>query len=184
MADDEDHRQPWCRATIMGRTITLNPWTPALIRGRPAAMALERLAAMGVALADLYAEREPGDEELLVQLAWRSARWAATDETLLDSAQIVGYRRVWLPERLVDRDAARAPVGSAQTTCPTCRLEWRDETPELWDAVRTAGVFPGSCPAYGGSLPQWRVVDAGPGGTADERAGHTTDDPVEAGRPR
>jgi hypothetical protein len=154
---DDDRLMPWCRATIAGDALTLNPWTPQLIRGGPAAMSLERLHATGVALADLYAEGEPGDEELFVRYVGRSPRTAATDAALLAWARTVGYRRVWLPGRVVDLDVADAPVGPAETACPTCGLEWRDDTPEFWHGVRRAGAFPGYCLACGGSLPEWRV---------------------------
>jgi hypothetical protein len=164
---DESRLMPWCRATIAGDAVTLNPWTPQLIRGGPAAMSLERLAATGVALADLYAEGEPGDEELLVRYVAHSLRSAATDAALVAWARTVGYRRVWLPAGVVDLDVAQAPVGPAATACPTCGLEWRDDTPEFWLGVRSAGAFPGFCLACGGSLPEWRVVaEAGAGDPA------------------
>ena len=148
---------PWCRATLAAGAVTLNPWSPALIRGGPAAMSLERLAERGVALADLFAEGDPGDEELFVRYVAR-LRTDESDATLLDWARTVGYLRVWFPDRVVDLDPCEARRGLAETTCTTCGLEWRDDTDAFWNCVLTGGAFPGSCLACGASLPEWRVV--------------------------
>jgi hypothetical protein len=155
---DDDRLSPWCRATITRDSVTLNPWVPALIRGGPASMALERLAEHGVALADLYADGEPLEEELVVRYVARS-RTQASDATLLAWAETVGYRRVWLPDRVVDLEPAEGDLGLAQTTCRTCGLQWRDDTPEFWEGVRHAGAFPAFCMACGSSLPEWRAIE-------------------------
>jgi hypothetical protein len=155
MADDP-LPHPWARATIARGTVTLNPWYPALLRGGPAGMALGRLARRGVALADLTAEGEPYQEELLVRYVG-ATRTPEADAALLDWAQLVGYRRVWLPDRVADLDPVEPDLGAAETACRTCRSTWRDEGPEFWDGVRHAGAFPSFCPACGSSLPEWRV---------------------------
>src|SRR5687767_9897928 len=136
--DAEQQSQPWCRATIVDGTVTLNPWTPYLVRGGPGAMALEGLAAHGVVLLDLFAEGEPGDEELTARYVCRSPRSAEAEEALTAWAALVGYRRIWLPDRVLDLDPAACDVGLAEARCPTCRLEWRDETPDFWTGVRAA----------------------------------------------
>jgi hypothetical protein len=173
---DDDRLLPWCRATIAGDAVTLNPWTAQLVRGGPAAMSLERLHDTGVALADLFADGEPGEEEVIVRYVAQSPRSAATDAALVAWAQTVGYRRVWLPGRVADLDVAAAPLGTAETACPTCGLTWRDDTPEFWRSVRHAGAFPGFCLACGGSLPEWRVVEPAPTGA------RTTQDLARSGR--
>ena len=155
--DLDDQLNPWCRATVAGDAITLNPWTPMLLRSGPAAMTLERLSERGVALADLYAEGEPCEEELFVKYVAR-LRTETSDDALVAWAQTVGYRRVWLPDRVIDLDPAEADVGLAETSCRTCGLEWRDDSEAFWSTVRTAGAFPGFCLACGSSMPEWRVV--------------------------
>lgn len=162
--DHDDRPAPWSRATIGPDGLTLNPWSPSLIIGGPAVMSLERLAERGIALADLYAEGEPGDEELFVRYVART-RTAASDEALLEWARTVGYRRVWLPERVVDLTAPVAEAGIAETRCRVCTLQWRDDTLEFWHGVRMAGAFPGFCLACGASLPEWTVRS---GTTAEE----------------
>ena len=160
----DDCSNPWCRATISCDGITLNPWTPQLIHGGPAAIALERLAGTGVALADLYAEGPPGDEELFVRYVSHSPRDEASDSAVIEWAHTVGYRRVWLPDRVIDLDVAQARIGPAETTCRTCGLTWSDDTPEFWRQVRSAGAFPGYCLGCGASLPEWRLAPAGADG--------------------
>ena len=156
--DDLADDLPWCRATIAGGTVTLNPWTPQLIRGGPAAMTLERLEDHGVVLVDLLSDGEPGEEELTVKYVSRSPRSADAEEVLIAWARTVGYVRIWLPDRIVDLDPADVPLGVAEITCPTCKLDWRDDTAEFWMRVRGAGAFPGFCLACGGSLPEWHVA--------------------------
>ncbi len=147
---------PWCRATIAGGAVTLNPWNPRLIRGGPPAMVLERLGG-DVAIADLFAAGEEG-EEIVVRFVSRSPRPEVAVEALLAWARTVGYRRVWLPDRVVDLEPERERPRVAEVVCPTCGLEWRDDAPEFWCRVYSAGAFPGFCAACGGSLPEWRVL--------------------------
>ena len=158
--DEHGHASPWCRATIAGGTITLNPWTPALIRGGPAGMALAPLRERGIALADLTAEGEPYEEELFVRYV-RQTRTPEADATLLAWAQTVGYLRVWLPDRVVALDRVSAELGVAEVSCRTCGLTWQDDGPDFWQCVRGAGAFPAFCLACGSSLPEWSVVAGG-----------------------
>ena len=155
----EHDLQPWCRATIAGGKVTLNPWAPSLVRGGPAAMVLRDLAGRGIALADLHAEGEPLEEELLVRYV-ADTRTTEADEALVRWAHVTGYVRIWLPGRVVELEPATAPCGPAATTCPTCGLRWHDGTPEFWAGVRRAGAFPAFCVACGGSLPEWEPEDA------------------------
>jgi hypothetical protein len=154
MHDDSTDDLPWCRATIARGTVTLNPWSPALITRGPASMVFEDLAE--TAIADL---RTLGDDdsELLVRFVSRSPRPACAIDTLVAWAGTVGYRRIWLADRVVDLDVPDRELGLAEVTCPTCGLEWRDDTPEFWGHVHRAGAFPGFCMACGGSLPEWEV---------------------------
>jgi hypothetical protein len=73
-------------------------------------------------------------------------------------ARAVGYRRVWLPDRLVPIDSP-AQMGRASVRCPTCRARWRERDPSFWHEVRSSGHFPWVCPVCGGDLPQWDVVE-------------------------
>ena len=158
--DDESTPTPWARATIARGTITLNPWSPHLVRGGPLQMVLDRLD--GVVLADLTSHFDEDEEELIVRFVSPSPHPPEAVDALVAWAGTVGYRRAWLPGRVVDLEAPGGPIGAASVDCPTCGLTWRDETPEFWRHVYTAGAFPAFCVACGGSLPEWHVEeDAG-----------------------
>jgi hypothetical protein len=74
-------------------------------------------------------------------------------EQLVAWAATVGYRRVWLDDAAVDLDDLPAHVARAAVRCPTCKLRWEDQRPDLWGVVRDSGWFLASCPPCGGSLP-------------------------------
>jgi len=153
--------RPWCRATIHRGRITLNPWRPVLIRGGPAAMALEPLAAHDVAVADLHL---PAEGELEVRFVPGSPRPPGTADAILAWAANVGFMRVWLPDRVADVEPDAEPLGCAEVRCPTCGLGWHDDSPDFWAAVHAARSFPGWCAACGGSLPEWHNAGRAHGG--------------------
>ena len=146
------------RATIAGGQVTLNPPLTGTITGGPAAMALARL--QGVVIVDL---RHAGqdDRELVATVPPNAPPLrAAARRVLADWAALVGYRRLWLADRVLELDPP-PPVGTATVRCPTCASEWADSSEAFWAVVRANGHFPGYCPACGGSLPEWRRVGAG-----------------------
>ncbi len=157
---------PACRATIRAGTVTLHRWNPGMAPRGPLKAGLGHVRA---ALADLHRD---GDELIVAPV--RGVPWhELAEHALLRWAEIVGYRRVWLPGRVVDLGDALTTLGWAQVTCPACGARWEDGTVEFWEAVRRDGWFPGGCLACGGSLPEWAVVPAGPGcGAAAARGGH------------
>ncbi|MGI9021542.1 MAG: hypothetical protein ACR2G3_12635 [Solirubrobacterales bacterium] len=78
------------------------------------------------------------------------------EKTLVAWAAITGFRRVWLPRRMIELDEPTA-TATATVKCPTCGLRWREEGPDFWAEVRRQAEFPGRCPVCGGTLRQWRV---------------------------
>ena len=106
------------------------------------------------------------DGELLVTFVPRDGANDWARHALLEWAARVGWRRVWLDDRVVDLGEQPAVIGRARVRCPTCGMRWEDERPEFWDHVRGDGWFPPSCLACGGSLPEWEIDDA----AAHERA--------------
>jgi hypothetical protein len=160
--DDDTHGDPdiepvrdrFLRATIADGAITLNPPLSGTITGGPASMTFARLK--GVAIVDL---RFTGgdDDELVATLPPNAPRLdRAARRVLADWAALVGYRRLWLPDRVIDLDPP-PPVGTASVRCPTCTSVWADDSARFWTVVRKCGHFPGFCPACGGSLPEWRL---------------------------
>jgi hypothetical protein len=142
---------PICRATVRDGAVTLNRWTPGLRGHGPEPAGFRAISA---AIADL---RVHDDRELIVTPVPRAPWTGEAEETLLRWAALVGYRRVWLPGRVVDCEDALAPVATAATDCPTCGAHWEDGTVAFWTQVRATGWFPGTCLACGGSLPEWSI---------------------------
>jgi hypothetical protein len=97
-------------------------------------------------------------DELIVTPVPRVLWTADAEETLLRWAPTAGYRRVWLPGRVVTFDEV-ASLARAVVDCPGCGAHWEDESPSFWERVRADGWFPGRCPACGGSLPEWSVTE-------------------------
>lgn len=147
--------EPFLRATIAGGRITLNPPLRGTITGGPASMTLARLH--GVVLVDLRHAGED-DDELVATVPPNAPRLtAAARRTLARWAALVGYRRLWLPDRVIELDPSAAPR-TAAVECPTCTATWSDGSESFWAMVRANGHFPGYCPACGGSLPEWRAM--------------------------
>ena len=101
-------------------------------------------------------------DELIVTPVPRAPWDAQAEDALLRWAPTAGYRRVWLPERVVTFDGP-PPLGQARVDCPSCGARWEDGSANFWDRVLSDGCFPGRCPACGGSLPEWSVITAADG---------------------
>jgi hypothetical protein len=147
--------EPFLRATITQDRITLNPPLRGTITGGPASMTLGRLE--GVVLVDLRHAGEDDDELVASVPTNAPPMTAAARRTLTRWAALVGYRRLWLPDRVLELD----PPGSRRTAaveCPTCTATWSDGSDSFWATVHANGHFPGYCPACGGSLPEWRAM--------------------------
>jgi hypothetical protein len=145
-----DTETPTCRATIRDGQLTLNPWNPVYLGYGPEPAAFHTINA---ALADLTML----DDELIVVPVPRTPWNASAEEVVLRWAPAVGWRRVWLPGRVVTFGDP-APLGRALVDCPACGARWEDENPRFWERVRSRGWFPPRCLACGGSLPEWTVV--------------------------
>ena len=147
---------PFARATISATRITLNRWMPGLLDGGPGGMVLKGLR-RGVVLADLIAG--DNEAELIVRFIPRGSATDAARDLLVEWAGTVGWKRLWLDDRVLDLSDVRATIGRAGVSCPTCGVAWHDDRPEFWDQVREDGWFPGCCIACGGSLPEWSASD-------------------------
>jgi hypothetical protein len=156
--DDTGLEGEWfLRATIAHGELTLNPPLRGTITGGPAAMTLARLR--DVVLVDLRHAGEEDDELVATVPPNAPGVDRAARRVLTEWAALVGYRRLWLPDRVVELDPP-PPVGTATVRCPTCASVWADSSPDFWALVRRNGCFPGYCPACGGALPVWRPARA------------------------
>ena len=173
-SDDRAHDDPGCdrflRATIADGEITLNPPLSGTITGGPASMTFARL--QGVAIVDLRFAGADGDEVVATVPPNAPRLPRAARRVLAAWAALVGYRRLWLPDSVVELEPP-PPVGTASVRCPTCTSVRADDSARFWTVVRESGHFPGFCPACGGSLPEWRLARPGAprGGAAGRRAG-------------
>ncbi len=72
-------------------------------------------------------------------------------------AREVGYRRVWLPDDVVELPGPAPVEEVADVRCTGCRGVLCDTGEHFWEHVRASGRFPTACPLCGCDLPQWRV---------------------------
>jgi len=145
---------PLFRAIIKGDVLTLVPPYNAVRGSEDIRRHLEQPVNSGLALADLTTDpRTDGRKDLIVAPHGEVSENA--QEVLVRWAEAVGYRRVWLPDRVVDLDFP--PLYVAEVTCPTCGFHQRGEGIEFWASIRDRGSFPGMCELCGGILPQWHV---------------------------
>ena len=152
MDENGNTQRPFARACIRTGRVTLNPWNPRMIRGGPMAMHMRRVRA---ALVDLF---QVDEDELIVEPVARS-RFSSEDAGVIVAwARRVGYRRVWLPDEVIELEGEPAG-GAAKVLCRSCGARWEDESHNFWLRVREQGHFPGYCPACGGSLPEWELSE-------------------------
>jgi hypothetical protein len=171
LGDDGDGRPaPTWRATIRGRRLMLTNWAPWLVHGGPQTKLLTEREQAGFTIADLTVHGQD-DDEVSVRFYAVGTEVERAEELLIEWATRVGYRRLWLPDRLVAIEPQPDKLGTASVRCPTCRAVWQDSSPEFWLTVKRGSVFPKWCPVCGCELPQWDVRDARHRRRARRRAG-------------
>lgn len=163
MNDQETLTRPHARITIVGETLTVTRYDPAL--ARPGAMPSAEAKERSVAIVDVAYLGEPGVHELVVTAESPEGLSDEARAVLIDWAKTVGLRRVWLSDQVIDLSDEVAEAGTASVQCPTCLAEFAAGGFSFWRAVRSCGFLPTACKACGGLLPQWDV--AGDGGQED-----------------
>ena len=116
-------------------------------------MTFARLA--GVAIVDLRGSGVDDDELVATVPPNAPPLDRAARRVLADWAALVGYRRLWLADRVLDLDPP-PPVGAVDGAVPDVHVGVGGLAPGFWAVVRENHHFPGFCPACGGSLPEWR----------------------------
>lgn len=159
MNDQETLTRPTARITIVGETLTVTRFDPAL--ARPGAIQNELAEERGVAIADVAYLGEPGAHELVVTAGSPEGLSDEARAVLIDWAKTVGLRRVWLSDQVIDLSDEVAEVGTASVQCPTCLAEFTGNGFSFWQAVRSCGFLPTACRSCGGLLPQWDVAADG-----------------------
>jgi hypothetical protein len=117
------------------------------------------------------------DSEVIVRFLSEGRSREDADAALCRWARRVGYRRVWLPDRVVTLDPEPEVSRRAEVRCRICGSRWHDSTPEFWQMVRGMGTFPKWCVICGWELPQWEIASEKPGveGRDRTRAATRTD---------
>lgn len=151
---------PSHRAILTRSDLTIVRWWPNLLHPGPCGEPLDRVVRKGIAVADLVVldDGDPPPEELIVRFLVPGSGTPEARDRLADWAELVGYRRVWLPDELRALDPAARPVTTVATRCRTCSATWRDGSPDFWAMVRNRRLFPDRCRVCGSTLPQWRPV--------------------------
>ena len=159
---------PTWRATITRSRLTLTNWAPFLITNGPLGNLFDGRRRAGVTIADLTVLDE---DEISVRYWSEGGDREEANEVLLTWAEDVGYKRCWLPDRII-AELRHVPERFSRATvrCPTCRARWSDGTPEFWATVRKSRVFPKWCPMCGCEMPQWTVAEPDPA-TESEQTG-------------
>lgn len=157
---DTDHAfdPPSWRATIRDGRLRLTNWAPWLISGGPLTTLLDARRHAGVAIVDLTVIGEDDGREIITRFHSDGRDLDAAEQMLTDWADSLGYRRIWLTDRVRELDGTSPADRRARVCCGSCRGYWSDGSPEFWAMVCGAGVFPLWCPACGCELEQWRVV--------------------------
>jgi hypothetical protein len=152
---------PDFRLTVHRRRVLAIDWHPWLVSGGPMTTMLAERGRAGVAIADLTVIRE---DELATEAIVRflTGDRPAARTTIAAWAGAVGYRRLWLPDDVVELPGPAEAM--ARTRCGACRARLCDDGPEFWQHVRSVGRFPAGCPLCGADLPQWRVCQEARGG--------------------
>jgi hypothetical protein len=158
--EDAEPPAPTYRVTIRSHGLMLTDWAPWLAGNGPSTNLLREREEAGVAIADLTLVGDC-DREIAVRFYADGGDRASAERAILRWARAVGYRRVWLSNRLEELKPSPEQIGTAQVRCPSCGVVWRDSSPEFWLVVRDQGAFPKWCAICGRELPQWSVRPSG-----------------------
>lgn len=150
----EPESPPTWRATIRAGKLMLTAWTPWLFTSGPVASLLPSDARTPVTIADLTIHGRDNDE-ISARFCLRREPYEKAEDILVEWARQVGYKRFWLPDRLLELERDPEALTRASVRCDICRAKWSDATPEFWLIVRASKAFPRWCPACGCELPQW-----------------------------
>jgi len=145
------------RATVSGSRIQLVS-LGALLAGTdsPVGTMFAEVEEAGVTIADLATSGDDDSGELTV--TFLAAGDPGAEEALTRWAGLVGYRRIWFPDRVVDVGNGPRFMDKASVTCPGCRHVWTGGGRGFWIGIMSRRAFPAFCLLCGGDLPQWELL--------------------------
>ena len=146
--------RPDFRLTVRRGTVLAVDWNPWLVRSGPMTTMLHARGRAGAAIADVTVLHEDDVATEAVVHFLAGDRFEARS-AITGWARDVGYRRLWLPDEVVELPGPAE--AEAETRCRGCGVRLCDGGREFWRQVRMVGRFPCGCPLCGADLPQWRV---------------------------
>ncbi len=157
LGDDGDGRPaPTWRATIRGGRLMLTHWAPWLVQGGPQTKLLTERGQAGITIADLTVHGEDGRRGQRPLLRRRHASSSEAEEVLIEWATRVGYRRIWLSDRLVTIEPEPDKIGTRiGPLSRPARPPGATPRRSSGSRVKHSGLFPKWCPVCGCELPQW-----------------------------
>ncbi len=160
-AQDAGVPTPRLRATYRNARLLLTPHSDILAGDGPVLTMVAENGDRNVVIANLSEAEDERDGhsswELTVTPLTDGGLTAASERALLAWAEHVGYRRAWLPDRVVDLGARPHSRSIAEVRCDSCGQFWRHSGWDFWTNVAERRSFPTFCLLCGGDLPAWRV---------------------------
>lgn len=145
------------RAIIRNGRLTLTH-RPMFLQAKRTLNYARALQEAGTTICDLEIERGDMTSELIVRFVPAGSESEEAVETLLAWAELGGFERVWLPDRIIELGSTLVPDPATleAIACPTCGIEDTDFLTE--DAIamlRRRGHIPRLCPVCGEHKPEW-----------------------------
>jgi hypothetical protein len=145
------------RAIIRNGRLTLTH-RPMFLQARRTLTYARALQEAGTTICDLEIERSDHSSELIVRFVPAGSESDEAVETLLSWAELAGFGRVWLPDRIVELGSTLVPDPDTleAVACPTCGIEDGDFlTADALAMLRRRGHIPRLCPVCGEHKPEW-----------------------------
>ena len=146
---------PDLRVTVRRGRVRIIDWAPWLVTDGPMWTLVEARGRAGVAIADISVVRDEHVKAVEAVAAFLAGDTPDARHALTDWARDVGYRRLWLPDEVIELPGPTE--GLAEVRCTGCGARLADGHPRFWAHVHASGRFPTACPLCGCDLPQWRV---------------------------
>lgn len=148
------------RATYRDGRLLVLPRGDGLAEQGPILTMLEGSGCQGLVIADLAESSDNGPLggwELTVTVLTPDELSREAEAAILGWAGNVGFRRAWLPDRVVKLGARRSFHSKARVHCENCGQNWRNSGRRFWQGVTHNRSFPTYCLLCGADLPAWEV---------------------------
>jgi hypothetical protein len=152
--------QPRFRATHRNGRLTVLPHHDGLAEHSAVLTMLNEPTEGELTIADLGESEiagKPGGWEMTVTVLTLGHPSPQAEHALVEWATDVGYRRVWLPDRVVTCQLQHSFLSGATAQCETCGQTWHQSGRSFWTHVAKRRSFPTYCLICGADLASWRI---------------------------